>query len=100
MALKNRLVPASLTTPSTAITASVSFARPIKALVGLGFSRFAWIPNSNTVVAATGTTGKGFDEGSITSATNRGLYLSTDAGQSWTFQTPTDSGTAIAQISA
>src|SRR5215470_10572983 len=67
---------------------------------GLGFARFAWVPNSNTVVAATATTAKGYDEGNITSATNRGLYRSTDGGVTWAYQTPTDAGTATAPISA
>jgi len=66
---------------------------------GLGVSKFAWIPGSNTVVAATATTAKGYDEGNITSSTNRGLYLSTDNGQTWAYQTPKDGSSAIAPIS-
>jgi len=67
---------------------------------GLGVNKFAWLPNGNTVVAATATTAKGFNEGNITSQTNRGLYLSTDAGQTWAYQTPKDGGTSISPISA
>ena len=67
---------------------------------GLGVAKFAWIPGSNTVVAATATTAKGFDEGNITNATNRGLYRSTDAGLTWAYQTPSDGGTATSPISA
>jgi len=62
---------------------------------GLGFSKFAWLPGSNTVVAATATTTKGFDEGAITANTNRGLYLSTDNGQTWSYQALTDGSTPI-----
>ncbi|MBZ5655359.1 MAG: hypothetical protein LAO56_08760 [Acidobacteriia bacterium] len=66
---------------------------------GLGVSKFAWLPNTNTVIAATATTAKGFDEGNITSSTNRGLYLSTNGGQSWAYQAPSDGGTTISPIS-
>jgi hypothetical protein len=62
---------------------------------GLGVSKFAWVPASNTVVAATATTPSGFDEGLIGNSTNRGLYLSTNAGQTWTYQAPTDGSTPI-----
>jgi hypothetical protein len=67
---------------------------------GLGFAKFVWLGTTNTVVAATATTAKGFDEGNITSSTNRGLYLSSDGGSTWAYQTPSDGGTAIAPISA
>lgn len=70
---------------------------------GLGFSKFAWdTATSTTVIAATGTTTQGFADGDITSATNRGLYYSSDAGQTWSFQIPQDSGVALnpASISA
>jgi hypothetical protein len=62
---------------------------------GLGVNKFAWVPGSNTVVAATATSAKGFDEGLIGGSTNRGLYLSTDAGQTWAFQAPTDGSAPI-----
>ena len=63
---------------------------------GLGVSKFAWSTVSpNTVVAATATTAKGFDEGNITGSTNRGLYLSTNAGQTWTYQALADGSTPI-----
>jgi len=77
----------------TANSGSLSFA-------GLGFAKFAWsAANTNTVVAATATTAKGFDEGKITGSTNRGLYYSTDAGATWTYVTPKDGTTAISPIS-
>ncbi len=68
---------------------------------GLGFAKFAWdtAPTGTGVVAATGTTTQGFDDGDITGATNRGLYLSTDTGQSWAFQVPQDSGVGITPAS-
>ena len=67
---------------------------------GLGFAKFAWsTAPPTTVMAATGTTAKGFDEGAITDATNRGLYYSSDSGQTWAFQIPKDGGTAISPAS-
>ena len=67
---------------------------------GLGFSKFAWnTASTSTVVAATGTTTLGFDDGDITASTNRGLYLSTDSGQSWAFQIPQDAGVSISPAS-
>jgi hypothetical protein len=62
---------------------------------GLGVSKFAWVPSSNTVVAATATSAKGFDEGDIGGSTNRGLYLSNDGGLTWAYQAPTDGSTPI-----
>jgi hypothetical protein len=61
---------------------------------GLGVSKFAWIPSSNTVVAATATTAKGVDEGNI-AGSNRGLYLSTNAGQTWAYRALSDGSTPI-----
>jgi len=63
---------------------------------GLGFSKFAWnTVSAGTVVAATATTAKGFDEGDIGSSTNRGLYRSTDSGQTWTYQALADGSLPI-----
>ncbi len=76
----------------TLVSSADSGAHPF---AGLGVNKFAWIPGSNTVVAATATSAKGFEEGLIGSSTNRGLYLSTDAGQTWAFQAPTDGSTPI-----
>lgn len=62
---------------------------------GLGVAKFAWSRGSgqtNIVVAATATTAKGFNEGEITSTTNRGLYRSADGGVTWTFQSLPDGG--------
>jgi len=62
---------------------------------GLGVAKFAWSTatgQSNTVVAATATTAKGFDEGNITGSTNRGLYRSSNGGQSWSYQVLPDGG--------
>ena len=67
---------------------------------GLGFAKFAWsTASTNTVVAATGTTTQGFDDGDITGATNRGLYLSMDSGQTWAFEIPQDAGVTISPAS-
>lgn len=67
---------------------------------GLGFSKFAWsTASTSTVMAATGTTTQGFDDGDITQLTNRGLYLSSDAGQTWAFQIPQDAGVPISPSS-
>jgi hypothetical protein len=73
---------------------------PALPFAGLGFAKFAWASSpATTVVAATGTTAKGFDEGAITDATNRGLYSSNDSGQTWTFRVPQDAGLAISPAS-
>ena len=81
---------------STAAGASGSLS-----LTGLGFARFAWSSAfPGTVVAASATAAVGFDDGAITSDTERGLYVSADSGVSWTFQVPQDSGIAISPISA
>ena len=69
---------------------------PALSFAGLGFSNFAWGPAAaSTVVAATATTTQGFDDGDITSSTNRGLYYSSDSGQTWAFQLPQDAGVPI-----
>ena len=63
---------------------------------GLGFSKFAWSAVApGTVVAATGTTPKGVEEGDIGNNTNRGLYLSTDSGQTWAYQAFADGSLPI-----
>ncbi len=81
----------------TLVSAADGGAHPF---AGLGVAKFAWAGSTNTVVAATATTAKGFNEGNITSSTNRGLYLSTDGGATWAYQTPSDGSTSIAPISA
>jgi hypothetical protein len=56
---------------------------------GLGVAKFAWSTaagQANTVVAAMGVTAKGFDDGAITGNSNRGLYRSSNGGQSWSYQ--------------
>ncbi len=68
---------------------------------GFGAAKFAWSTASpNTVVAAMATAAVGFENGAITGNTARGLYLSTNAGQTWAFQNPQDGSTSIGQISA
>ena len=73
---------------------------PAFSFAGLGFAKFAWSTSpTTTVVAATATTTQGFDDGAITSATNRGLYYSNDSGQTWTFEVPEDLGVAVSPVS-
>ena len=73
---------------------------PALSFAGLGFAEFAWDTSpATTVVAATGTTTLGFDEGAISDTTNRGLYYSNDSGQTWTFEVPQDAGVAISPAS-
>jgi len=53
--------------------------------------------NPNTVAAATATSSLGVLDGSRTGAEQRGVYISTNAGQSWTFETSVkDGSTSIA----
>ncbi len=73
---------------------------PALSFAGLGFAKFAWDTSpATTVVAASGTTTLGFDEGAITDTTNRGLYYSNDSGHTWTFEVPQDAGVAISPAS-
>src|ERR1035441_9497252 len=85
---------------SWALIPSATGNNPTLSFAGLGFANFAWdTALTNTVVAATGTTAKGFDDGNIASSTNRGLYYSSDSGQTWTFQVPQDAGLPISTAS-
>jgi hypothetical protein len=60
---------------------------------GLGATRMAFSTASiNTVVAAMATASEGVKVGALTSNTFRGLYTSTDAGQTWTFDALTSGG--------
>jgi hypothetical protein len=55
---------------------------------GLGATRMAFSTASGqtgTVVAAMAATSEGVEDGALTSNINRGLYTSTDAGQTWTY---------------
>jgi len=53
---------------------------------GLGATRMAFsTANTSTVVAAMAATSEGVTDGALTSNTYRGLYTSTDAGQTWTY---------------
>ena len=53
---------------------------------GLGATRMAFSTTSpNTVVAAMAATSEGVTDGALTSSTYRGLYTSTDAGLTWTY---------------
>ncbi len=66
---------------------------------GLGGSRMAFDTTSghtNTVVAAMAASSEGEVAGALTSNTYRGLYTSTDAGQTWTYNSLFSGGTAEA----
>ncbi|MFZ0318827.1 MAG: hypothetical protein WAL56_06850 [Candidatus Sulfotelmatobacter sp.] len=53
---------------------------------GLGGTRMAFsTANTNTVVAAMAASSEGVVDGALTSNTERGLYTSLDAGQTWTY---------------
>jgi len=53
---------------------------------GLGATRMAFsTAQTSTVVAAMAATSEGEIDGALTSTTYRGLYTSTDAGQTWTY---------------
>jgi hypothetical protein len=53
---------------------------------GLGATRMAFsTTNASRVVAAMAATSEGVTDGALTSNTFRGLYTSTDAGQTWTY---------------
>jgi hypothetical protein len=70
---------------------------------GLGGTRMAFSTASgqtNTVVAAMATTAEGLVEGAVTSGAQRGLYISLDAGQSWTYDALIDAGGATDATSA
>lgn len=78
---------------STANSGSLSFA-------GLGATRMAFsIANPDTVVAAMAVSNEGFIAGAFTGSTYPGLYISTDAGQTWNYD-PLNSGGAAEATSA
>jgi hypothetical protein len=62
---------------------------------GLGGTHLAFSTASgqtSTVVAAMAASAEGIVEGALTSGTQRGLYTSVNAGQSWTYDALTDPG--------
>jgi hypothetical protein len=66
---------------------------------GLGGTRMAFSTatvQTNTVVAAMAATAEGMTAGALTSNTYRGLYTSTDAGQTWTYDVLFSGGTSEA----
>jgi hypothetical protein len=68
---------------------------------GLGGTRVAFsTASANTVVAAMATSSEGLIAGAIASNTDRGLYTSRDAGQSWTYDALLDSGITTDATSA
>lgn len=71
---------------STANSGALSFS-------GLGGTRMAFsTASTNTVVTAMGTSNEGLVDGRVASGAMRGLYTSTDAGQSWTYNALLDPG--------
>lgn len=81
---------------STANAGALSFS-------GLGGTRMAFSTASGqtgTVVAAMATSSEGLVDGAVTSGTTRGLYTSSDAGQSWTYDAISDPGGATDATSA
>ncbi len=73
-----------------------------QSFAGLGFSRIAFSSTNNQiVVAATTATAHGITSGLLDpSAQNRGLYYSTDAGQTWNFAVLNDGSVAAVPESA
>ena len=70
---------------------------------GLGGTRMAFSTatgQTSTVVAALATSAVGLVDGAVTSGTERGLYTSLDAGQTWTYDALTDPGGATDSTSA
>lgn len=62
--------------------------------LGLGFTKIAFStlnPNLNLVVAASAASTLGVENGAIANSI-RGLYTSTDAGQTWSLRVPMDPG--------
>jgi hypothetical protein len=80
----------SWTLVSTANSGALSFS-------GLGATRMAFsTANTNLVVAAMAATSEGVTDDALTSGTYRGLYTSTDAGQTWTYDALVPGGSAEA----
>jgi hypothetical protein len=80
----------SWTLISTANSGALSFS-------GLGATQMAFsTANTSLVVAAMAATSEGVTDGALTSGTYRGLYTSTDAGQTWTYDTLFSGGAAEA----
>jgi hypothetical protein len=80
----------SWTLVSTANSGALSFS-------GLGATRMAFsTANTNLVVAAMAATPEGITDDALTSGTYRGLYTSTDAGQTWTYNALVPGGAAEA----
>ncbi len=63
---------------------------------GLGATQIAFSTANTNLVAAMAATSEGVTDGALTSGTYRGLYTSTDAGQTWTYDTLFPGGAAEA----
>jgi hypothetical protein len=74
----------------------VGTASPGLSLAGLGTARMVFsTAQTSTVVAAMATSAVAAGDGLVTAGTQRGLYTSVNAGQSWTFDPLTDPGGAV-----
>lgn len=74
-----------------------------RSFVGMGFSKIAFNSTpgrTNVVVAATGAAATGISMGLDPTGNNRGLYNSTDSGQSWSYATVQDAGVTVSPGSA
>lgn len=79
---------------STANSGALSFS-------GLGGTRIAFSSaQTSTVVAAMAMSSEGLVDGATTASTTPGLYTSTDAGQTWTYDAVSDSGGTLDATSA
>ncbi len=68
----------------------------VHSFVGSGFTKFAWsTAQTSRVVGSQAQAFRGVDEGKINGNTTNGLYLSTDSGQTWAYQSPTDGSNPI-----
>jgi hypothetical protein len=74
-----------------------------RSFVGMGFSKIAFNSTpgrTNVVVAATGAAATGISMGLDPTGVNRGLYYSTDSGQTWSYATVQDAGATVSPASA
>jgi hypothetical protein len=81
----------------TLITSDIAGTHPF---AGLGFSKIAFsTANPSLVVAGMASTTMGITE-NLENTSSRGIYVSTNAGSTWTFATIQDSGVTISPSSA
>jgi len=74
-----------------------------RSFAGMGFSKIAFNSTpgrTNAVVAAVAAAAVGIDLGLDPTGNNRGLYYSTDSGQTWSYATVRDNGVTVSPGSA